>query len=210
MGGRVPLGYDLQGPQADRQSSGSQAGAGDLPRVPELGCVRKLKAHLDAKRVPSKVRISASGQRPEAESHSRGALYKLLANRIYIGEIFHKETVYPGEHKAIIDRELWERVRAKLAENQRARTTSNQCKRTPASLAGSSLTRTDLATRRLMPLRTESDIATTCRGESSMADPRLQQPRRIPARELEQLVLTELGSFFAVGRSGYRHTGSSR
>lgn len=36
--------------------------------------------------------------------------------RIYIGEISHKGNAYPGEHKAIVDRELWESVRAKLAE----------------------------------------------------------------------------------------------
>ncbi len=130
MGGRVPLGYDLK----DRKLIVNPAEAKQVQEIfrayLEVGCVRKLKAHLEQGRVLSKLRISPSGQEAGGGSHSRGALYKLLANRIYIGEIFHKGNAYPGEHEAIIDRELWESVRAKLAENHRARKTSNQCQRT--------------------------------------------------------------------------------
>jgi hypothetical protein len=71
--------------------------------------------------VLSKVRTCSSGQEAGGGSHSRGGLYKLLANRIYIGEISHKGDAYPGEHEAIIDRELWESARAKLAENHHTR-----------------------------------------------------------------------------------------
>jgi hypothetical protein len=45
----------------------------------------------------------------------KGHLYKLLNNRVYLGEAVHKETAHPGEHMAIIDRALWDRVRAILA-----------------------------------------------------------------------------------------------
>ena len=41
----------------------------------------------------------------------------MLRNRIYRGEIVHKEDSYPGEHMAIIDQELWDEVQAKLAAN---------------------------------------------------------------------------------------------
>ena len=51
----------------------------------------------------------------------KGYLYKLLNNRVYVGEAVHKGTAYPGEHEAIIDRELWDRVHAILAENARTR-----------------------------------------------------------------------------------------
>ena len=36
-------------------------------------------------------------------SFGRGALYRLLRNRIYRGEVVHRGTAYPGEHKAIVD-----------------------------------------------------------------------------------------------------------
>jgi DNA invertase Pin-like site-specific DNA recombinase len=195
MGGRVPLGYDLK----DRKLIVNPAEAKQVEEIfrayLEVGCVRKLRAHLEQRRVLSKVRISPSGQEAGGGSHSRGALYKLLANRIYIGEIFHKGNSYPGEHKAIIDRELWESVRAKLAENHRARRQRTDTSE-PSLLSGlvfdedgsrytpSHAVKTGKRYRYYVSQR-------IIHGRSPAA-----APRRIPARELEQLVLTELGSFF--------------
>src|SRR5436305_727607 len=48
---------------------------------------------------------------------SRGALYALLRNRIYLGEIRHRDQWYAGEHQAVLDRELWDKVQAQLALN---------------------------------------------------------------------------------------------
>ena len=42
----------------------------------------------------------------------KGVLYKLLNNRLYIGEAVHKGESYPGEHEAIVDRVLWDKVHA--------------------------------------------------------------------------------------------------
>lgn len=42
----------------------------------------------------------------------KGFLYKLLTNRLYVGEAVHKGTAYPGEHQAIVSRALWDKVRA--------------------------------------------------------------------------------------------------
>jgi Recombinase len=49
---------------------------------------------------------------------SRGALYLMLKNRIYRGEIVHKGKAFPGEHSAIVDEELWSRVQRHLEENR--------------------------------------------------------------------------------------------
>ena len=49
---------------------------------------------------------------------SRGALYLMLQNRIYRGEITHKGNAYPGEHPALVDKVLWDQVQAILAENR--------------------------------------------------------------------------------------------
>ena len=66
---------------------------------------------------------------------SRGALYELLANPIYIGEIRHKQERHPGLHEAILSKELWERVQQRLNENAaRGRGTSNRSITSP--LAG--------------------------------------------------------------------------
>jgi hypothetical protein len=120
MGGRVPLGYDLK----DRHLIANREEAEHVREIfalyLELGCVKRMKARLDERGTRSKVRISAGGVRSGGEPYSRGALYKILQNRLYLGEIPHKGQSHPGEHVAIIDRDLWDRVQAKLKENARA------------------------------------------------------------------------------------------
>ena len=66
---------------------------------------------------------------------ARGALYLMLQNRIYRGEIVHKDTSYPGLHDAIIDEALWDEVQAALAENRVERTTRSKAV-DPSLLAG--------------------------------------------------------------------------
>jgi hypothetical protein len=78
--------------------------------------VRLLKRELDRDGVRSKRRISLSGRASGGHSFSRGALYKLLSNPIYIGEIRHKDTSYPGQHPLIIERTIWERVATRLRQ----------------------------------------------------------------------------------------------
>lgn len=120
MGGRVPLGYDLKDRHLIPNSEEAEHVGEIFDLYLELGCVRRMKTRLDEQGTTSKVRISAGGVRSGGEPYSRGALYKILQNRLYLGEIPHKGESYPGEHTAIIDRKLWERVQAKLKENARA------------------------------------------------------------------------------------------
>jgi hypothetical protein len=51
----------------------------------------------------------------------KGYLYKLLNNRVYVGQAVHKGTVYLGEHKAIISQDLWDKVHAILRDCPRRR-----------------------------------------------------------------------------------------
>ena len=63
------------------------------------------------------MRAAASGGRHAASAASlidKGYVYKLLNNRIYLGEAVHKGTAYPGEHEAIISQALWDKVHAIL------------------------------------------------------------------------------------------------
>ena len=85
--------------------------------------------------IVSKVRVSQKGNKSGGCRFSRGALYELLANPIYIGEIRHKQERHPGQHKAILPRELWERVQQRLNGNAaRGRGTSSRSIASP--LAG--------------------------------------------------------------------------
>jgi site-specific DNA recombinase len=73
----------------------------------KLGYVSRLKEQLDREGVKSKLRVSISGKDSGGVSYSRGALYQILKNRIYLGEIPHRNENYPGQHEAIIDREVY-------------------------------------------------------------------------------------------------------
>src|SRR5271170_7795159 len=128
MGGVVPLGYELQ----DRNLVVHRTDADAVKQIFELylklGCVSRLKEHLEQQGMHSKKRISRTGRASGGAVYSRGALYGMLQNRIYLGEITHKGASYPGQHEAIIDRGLWDEVQAQFkanlqAERKRPRTT---------------------------------------------------------------------------------------
>src|SRR6202521_3626390 len=114
MGGNPPLGYDAR----DRKLLVNEAEAETVRhifrRYAELGSVRLLKEELEAQAILSKARLSASGRSWGGNPFARGALYLMLQNRIYLGEIVHKKQHYAGEHAPIIDRDLWEQVQARL------------------------------------------------------------------------------------------------
>jgi hypothetical protein len=62
-------------------------------------------------------------------------LYRLLNNRVYVGDVHHKGTYYPGEHQPIVEGETYDRVQAILAENHRSRGNRTRHE-TPALLRG--------------------------------------------------------------------------
>jgi len=123
MGGQPPLGYDVQ----DRKLVPNEAEAAIVRhifrRYVELRSVRDLKAELDSAGIVSKARRAADGSPYGARPLARGALYLMLSNRIYRGEIVHKGQCYPGEHAAIVDEGLFSVVQAILAGNRVERTT---------------------------------------------------------------------------------------
>jgi len=119
MGGFPPLGYDI----GDRKLIVNEREAEQVRfifrRYFELGSVRPLLAELMAKGLRSKTWTTEAGRQVGGSVILRGALYWMLRNRIYIGEIKHKRTAHPGNHPAIIDRSLWDNVQTKLSQNQR-------------------------------------------------------------------------------------------
>jgi Recombinase len=66
---------------------------------------------------------------------SRAALYLMLKNRIYRGEIAHNGKAFPGEHAAIVDEDLWRRVQSHLEENRTERRGDDKALE-PSLLAG--------------------------------------------------------------------------
>jgi site-specific DNA recombinase len=116
MGGTVPLGYDVVDRRLVINTREAETVRGIYKRYLEVASVRRLKQELDRKGVVSKRRLSRSGNQSGGRPFSRGALYELLANPLYAGEIRHHEDRHPGQHQAIVDRELWDQVQRCLSQ----------------------------------------------------------------------------------------------
>jgi len=114
MGGKVPLGYD----RCDRclvVNPTEAATVRDIfARYLKLRSVRLLKEDLIRDGIVSKVRVSKKGSQSGGQAFGRGALYELLANPIYLGEIRHRKVRYPGQQPAIVDKAVWDQVQERL------------------------------------------------------------------------------------------------
>ena len=195
MGGNVPLGYDAK----DRKLVANEAEAETVRhiyrRYAALGSVAVLKDELDRNGVVSKFRVDRFGRTTGGKPLARGALYLMLQNRIYLGEIVHKENSYPGEHDAIIDEPLWGEVHRKLTENRVDRANGIDAAR-PSLLAGLIY---DDAGERMIPSHANKK-GTRYRyyvSQGLVKGSRRNAPRgrRVPAGDLESLVEDRLRDF---------------
>ncbi len=121
MGGNIPLGYDVE-----ERNLIVNAGEADQVRMIydrylELGSVPKLARQLAEEGVRSKRWTSRRGTCRGGMPLSCGALYHILNNRVYRGEIVHKGTAHKGEHPAIISNTLFEQVQSHLCANRQKR-----------------------------------------------------------------------------------------
>ena len=197
MGGLPALGYDVQNRKLVINEQDALTVCHIFRRYVQLRSVRALRAELDGEGIRSKRRVFADGSQVGGQRFSRGALYLMLQNRVYRGEITHKGNAYPGEHQPIVDKALWDEVQAVLAENRIDRATGSDAKH-PSLLAGMAF---DENGERLTPTHavkkgtryryyvSESLVTGTVKDGSN--------GRRIPAANLENLVITRLKTFLA-------------
>ena len=179
---------------------------GIFRRYAELGSVRLVKEDLDARGIKSKSWTSASGRLIGGKSFSRGALYLMLKNRTYLGEIVHKEQSHPGEHLAIVDQALWDAVHSQLADNTAERSSGTRT-RQPSLLAGllfdpdgNPMTPTHAVKKgTLYRYYVSRPLITKDQSERS---PGL----RIPAAEIEQLVTSRMRQWLLDPASIYKAT----
>jgi site-specific DNA recombinase len=135
MGGVPPLGYAAQGRKLVVIDEEAEKVRHIFRRYAAIGSVRLLREELEARGITSKSWTSTSGHLWGGKPIGRGALYLMLQNPIYRGEIVHKDETYPGEHAAIIEPALWDAVTARLAENAVERNTGLRV-RNPSLLTG--------------------------------------------------------------------------
>lgn len=116
MGGPVPLGYEVKERKLVINDEEAATVRHIFERYAELGSGQSLLDDLRAEGIRTKRRVYKDGSVRGGVFFTRGALFHLLNNRIYRGEMVHKGNAWPGEHEAIIDAELWERVSHLISE----------------------------------------------------------------------------------------------
>jgi DNA invertase Pin-like site-specific DNA recombinase len=119
MGGTVPLGYDLEARKLIPHPTEAELVRNIFALYLKLGCVLKLLAQLKRENVKTKSWVTKKGIRLGGVVFAPGHLYYLLRNRLYVGEIRHRDRWYPGAHPGIVPRELWDKVQAQLDSNIR-------------------------------------------------------------------------------------------
>jgi site-specific DNA recombinase len=206
MGGVPPLGYEARDRGLVVVDSEAEIVRDIFGRYAELGSVRSLKEELEAQGITSKCRTSASGRLRGGQPFSRGALYLMLQNRIYRGEIVHKERSYPGEHTPIIDQELWDMVQAQLAGNAAQRNAGGRAAQ-PSLLAGMLF---DSDGNRMTPSHA---VKKGTRYRYYVSRPEITKDQadgsaglRIPAGEIEQLVASQVRRWLLDPGSIYKAT----
>lgn len=117
MGGMPPLGYKPDGRTLKVVKREAEQVRTLFRLYLELGCVRKLQSELECSGIRSKRWQTRNGRQMGGRVISRGSLYKILNNPIYIGQIRHREELHQGQHDAIIDESLWQDVQSQLAKN---------------------------------------------------------------------------------------------
>jgi len=209
MGGLPPLGYDVKDRKLVVNASEAESVRHIFRRYAELKSVLALKAELDADGIVSKARLDRFGHAKGGVPIARGALYLMLQNRIYRGEIVHKDNAYPGQHEPIIDEELWNAAQTALSENRVERVTRSTAA-APSLLAGLVY---DDSGERMSP----THAVKTWRGVGGAAAPKQKGTRyryyvsqslikrgrskpsdgacRVPAADLERLVEDRIRSF---------------
>lgn len=135
MGGTVPFGYRNE----DRKLHIVEEEGNTVRALYQLYIqhknVRVVKVAADKLSFTSRLRTHKSGKQTGGKLFSRGHIYRILTNPIYIGRIQHKDKIYDGDHDPIIDRAVWNDVQSILKDNANKRKMIGNSK-SPALLAG--------------------------------------------------------------------------
>ncbi len=192
MGGTPPMGYIPKERTLEIEPQGAALIKLIYEQYLAIGDVRRLKLHLDRQGIRSPVSTSIAGRCYGGVYLGRGQLYRLLSNPIYLGKIVHKEQIFPGQHPAIIDQNLWDRVQAKLSSNLQGHKLRQS---TPSDSLLTGLVFDD-ENHRLVPSHSQKHSK---RYRYYLSKPLVTQSRgdapkglRIPADDLEKVVIDEL------------------
>ena len=121
-GGTPVLGYDADSEKKKLFINHDEAKVVKLifARYIELGSARDVARELNKKGLKTKKWKSKRDKIHGGVDFTPDAIYRTLSNPLYIGRVRHHDKNYPGEHEAIIDKELWDQVQKHIAANRKA------------------------------------------------------------------------------------------
>jgi site-specific DNA recombinase len=183
MGGWTPFGYEARDRKLYIHGADAEQVRAIFKRFLVLKSATKLARELVAQKATNRY----------GHLLDKSVLYKILNNRVYIGEAVHKGTSYPGEHEAIIDRKLWDQVHAIIAASPRTRAAGARAQ-TPAILKGL-LFGPDGAAMSPTHTRKSGKLYRYYISQSVMKRGTEACPvRQIPAAEIERIVIEQFRS----------------
>jgi site-specific DNA recombinase len=117
MGGGVPMGYRAENRRLVVDEAEAERVKTIFDLYLKLGSTTALLAELRRRSIVTARRISRAGRVTGGGPFGTGAISYLLHNRTYVGEVEHKGHIHPGEQATIVDREIFDAVQRRLAEN---------------------------------------------------------------------------------------------
>ena len=113
VGGNLPCGYEMKDGKIAIVEEEAELVRSIYRRYLELGGVNELVRDLRERNIRTRTKLLSTGATRGGIPFGRGALYYMLSNHFYIGEVKYKNEILPGEQPPIIDRALFEAVRQK-------------------------------------------------------------------------------------------------
>ena len=202
MGGNVPLGFEPDGRTLVIVEAEAKTVRTLYRLYLELGTVGRVKDEADRVGLTTKVRQGVGQRMLGGRPLSRGHIYRLLSNPLYIGRIAHRGESYEGQHSAIIDPETWDAVQKQLASQTPAQASRAIAAR-PSPLRGKLFDESGVALTpshavksgrryRYYISRSESSISTPANAAHAR-----NSRWRLPAREIERLIADAVAALFA-------------
>jgi site-specific DNA recombinase len=123
-GGIPVLGYDpaAEGGRLEVNAAEAETVREIFAIADAAGSLEAVRQEVARRQIRTKQWTSRTGRQHAGQTMSKSTLRGLLSNVLYIGSIRHKGNTYPGEHAAIIEAEVWERVNQKLDVRSRSQT----------------------------------------------------------------------------------------
>lgn len=126
MGGTPPLGYEPNGRSLAIIKDHAALVRQIYERYRALGNVREVADEMTGKGILTPVRTTGTGKTFGGCPFSRGQLYAILRNPIYVGDIAHRGKIHSGNQPPIIEREMWDAVQAELSARIRGIRTARE------------------------------------------------------------------------------------